>query len=122
LLAQKVLRGETRGYRHHPQLRRFRETDAPLCAIARYLAAVCDEAERRGYRFARAKIGPPGECAALPVSEGQLAYEWAHLREKLARRDPELYRAWREIPLPEPHPLFYQVAGGIAEWEVVKPA
>lgn len=27
LLAQKVLRGETTGYRHHPQLERFRGTD-----------------------------------------------------------------------------------------------
>ncbi len=28
LLAQKVLRGETTGYRHHPQLERFRRTGA----------------------------------------------------------------------------------------------
>jgi len=29
LLAQKVLRGKTRGYRHHPQLFRFAKTNNP---------------------------------------------------------------------------------------------
>ncbi len=51
LLAQAVLRGETRGYRHHPQLERFRDSPAPLAAIALYLQAVHHEASRRGYAF-----------------------------------------------------------------------
>jgi len=34
LLAQKVLRGDTKGYRHHPQLLRFRLCPEPLAAIA----------------------------------------------------------------------------------------
>ena len=37
LLAQKVLRGETRGYKHHPQLVRFAETENPPAALATYL-------------------------------------------------------------------------------------
>lgn len=40
LLAQAVLRGETRGYRAHPQLQRFREQPAFLAAIGAYLLAV----------------------------------------------------------------------------------
>jgi hypothetical protein len=40
LLAQKVLRGRTRGYRHHPQLARFRAQADPVASIARYLRAV----------------------------------------------------------------------------------
>ncbi|MFZ2406304.1 MAG: pyrimidine dimer DNA glycosylase/endonuclease V [Methylobacter sp.] len=37
LLAQKVLRGESRGYRHHPQLARFRElVDPRLSKLAHY--------------------------------------------------------------------------------------
>ena len=36
LLAQALLRGETRGYRHHPQLARFR---ARLVALANTLRA-----------------------------------------------------------------------------------
>ena len=58
LLAQKVLQGGTRGYRHHPQLRRFLATSRPAAALARYLAAVHEESVRRGYHFDAAKIGP----------------------------------------------------------------
>ena len=36
LLAQAVLRGETRGYRHHPQLARFDDVGA----IAQYLSLI----------------------------------------------------------------------------------
>lgn len=51
LLAQAVLRAETRGYRNHPQLQRFRDHDAPLDAIADYLRAVHAEAVLRDYSF-----------------------------------------------------------------------
>ena len=46
LLAQKALRGLTKGYKHHPQLVRFKETSSPRAAIASYLAAVREEALR----------------------------------------------------------------------------
>ncbi len=58
LLAQAVLRGETRGYRNHPQLERFKEHAAPLAAISHYLQAVYAEATRRGYRFNRPLKNP----------------------------------------------------------------
>lgn len=51
LLAQKVLRGETKGYRNHPQLARFKSHPEPLEAIAAYLHEVQREATRCGYRF-----------------------------------------------------------------------
>ena len=51
LLAQKVLRGGTKGYRHHPQLRRFSAVTDPPAALAAYLTAVHEEATRRGYNF-----------------------------------------------------------------------
>src|SRR5215469_13636323 len=50
LLAQKVLQGRTRGYRHHPQLFRFQATRNPAATIASYLAVVHEESVRRGYR------------------------------------------------------------------------
>ena len=37
LLARAVLRGETRGYRHHPQLHRFQAHATPVFAIEAYL-------------------------------------------------------------------------------------
>jgi hypothetical protein len=51
LLAQKVLQGKTKGYRHHPQLIRFQSRLRPEAAIAVYLAAVLVEAQHRGYNF-----------------------------------------------------------------------
>ena len=51
LLAQKVLRGMTKGYKHHPQLRRFRETPQPVEAIGTYLSGIADEAHARDYRL-----------------------------------------------------------------------
>ena len=56
LLAQKVLRGLTRGYTNHPQLIRFRAHPQPLEAVAAYLSGLADEADARGYSFNRALI------------------------------------------------------------------
>ena len=56
LLAQKVLIGQTKGYRNHPQLIRFKEHTHPEQAMANYLHSVYDEAEKRRYSFTREKI------------------------------------------------------------------
>lgn len=56
LLAQKVLSGSTIGYRHHPQLIRFRSHPQPLQAVAAFLTGLANEAERRNYRFDTTKI------------------------------------------------------------------
>ena len=48
LLAQAGLHGQTRGYRNHPQLDRFKNHSAPLAAISLYLTAIHAEAEVRG--------------------------------------------------------------------------
>ena len=53
LLARAVLQGQTRGYRSHPQLARFRGCRRPLAALDTYLAAVCDEAQRRAREIGR---------------------------------------------------------------------
>ncbi|WP_255556575.1 pyrimidine dimer DNA glycosylase/endonuclease V [Methylococcus sp. ANG] len=79
LLAQAVLKGLTRGYTRHPQLTRFRETPAPEAAITHYLRAVHAEGERRGYRFDAGKIAPCPMPTLMTATDGQLAYEWAHL-------------------------------------------
>jgi len=117
LLAQKVLQGETKGYRHHPQLVRFRTQPDPPAAIAAYLAAIADEASRRKYTFDRRKIAFHGEVAKIPVRRGQLSYEWKHLKAKLRRRDPVRYGQVTPIRMPETHSLFVLVEGGIEEWE-----
>jgi Pyrimidine dimer DNA glycosylase len=161
LLAQKVLTGTTKGYRNHPQLRRFRAAGdgramdalpddggggahvAPApgldpgrhvpgttvevvpdvgagAAISTYLHAVVDEAARRGYAFDRSLVlGAADPDLRLEVTDGQLAYEWEHLRAKLAVRSPDVLRLWADVTVPDPHPLFRVVPGPLAEWEVV---
>ncbi len=117
LLARAVLRGETKGYRHHPQLHRFRAHPAPRSAINAYLALVLAEAISRGYAFDRRKVGPVRTRPRLTSTTGQLEYEWRHLLRKLRSRSPSQYRRWREVEGPEPHPLFRIKAGPIEPWE-----
>lgn len=117
LLARAVLRGETRGYRHHPQLARFRVHPMPVSALNAYLAVVHAEATVRGYAFDRHKFGPRRAVPPIAVNDGQLAFEWQHLLHKLSVRSPELYRRWRGIENPECHPLFELRQGPVEEWE-----
>ena len=118
LLAQKVLAGETRGYRNHPQLERFRAHPEPVAAIASYLHAVCDEADRRGYRFDRDKLPasqPP--IAPIDVEEGQMRYELTRLLAKLKTRDADRFESISALTQPDPHLSFVVVPGPVASWE-----
>lgn len=117
LLAQKVLQGSTKGYRHHPQLARFRDAPEPQAAIASYLAGVLKEAIDRGYSFDPEKIAPVRFAGTLDETEGQLSYEWAHLGRKLEQRDSCRHAHWRSIAIPVPHPLFRVVPGDVRDWE-----
>jgi hypothetical protein len=121
LLAQAVLRGATRGYRHHPQLQRFQAMPAPAASIAAYLQGVHEEAARRGYGFAAEKIGSSRDMAPVTVSSGQLAYEWTHLLAKLKGRSPERYAELAGFADPESHPLFRVVVGPVEPWERAAP-
>lgn len=119
LLAQKVLRGDTRGYRHHPQLQRFRAHPDPLAAIASYLRAVQEEATRRGYRFDADKIGKHTTHSKIDVTRGQIAYERDHLCKKLAVRDGQALARLQQSQRPDLHPLFREVPGEVEGWEIV---
>lgn len=124
LLAQKVLAGGTKGYTRHPQLVRFRAHDRPEAAIGAFLVVLQREATARGYRFDPTRIMRPMDPLSLtpiPVTDGQLAYELAHLRAKVTERSP----AWLErLPAEggpasiRHHPLFSPVPGDVEEWEV----
>jgi hypothetical protein len=118
LLAQKVLRGDTRGYTHHPQLMRFRNTADPMGAIADYLRCVADEADRRGYRFDRSKIADRAFDGTVMVTSGQADFEFAHLLGKLKKRDPKLHNRLNRIKRIELHPKFKRIPGGVEDWEV----
>jgi hypothetical protein len=117
LLARAVLRGATKGYRHHPQLLRFRGHAMPRTAINAYLHAVANEAARRGYSFDRRKLGPARAGVMMTATRGQLAFEWRHLLAKLRARSPSLHARWRHESAPKAHPLFRIVRGDVAPWE-----
>jgi hypothetical protein len=117
LLARAVLRGETRGYRQHPQLARFRAHPRPVGALNRYLAGVYVEACRRGYRFDARKLGRAGRSGRITESRGQLAFEWAHLLKKLQAREPRRFEELISVLRPAAHPLFRIVPGPVQTWE-----
>ncbi|MDO8989568.1 MAG: pyrimidine dimer DNA glycosylase/endonuclease V [Sideroxyarcus sp.] len=119
LLAQKVLLGETKGYRNHPQLARFNSHRDPPAAIAAYLHGILREAERRGYHFDGSKILRKDSKIKIRVTDGQIAYELAHLRKKLKVRDSAAYERLVHCGSPSAHPLFKVVSGEIEEWEIV---
>lgn len=118
-LAQKVLQGGTRGYQHHPQLHRFLATPEPAAALASYLAGVHEESVRRGYQFDATKIGAERFRGSIEETRGQPLYEWAHLRRKLAERDPVRFRNSEAIIVPEHHPLFRIIPGEVKAWEKI---
>lgn len=116
LLAQSVLRGNTRGYRNHPQLTRFKECADPLAAIASYLRGVHAEAATRGYSFRLELVGPPPvDSLQIEATDGQLFLEFEHLRQKLERREPRWLAQLDSIP--RAHPLFHIVPGAVSPWE-----
>jgi Pyrimidine dimer DNA glycosylase len=118
LLAQKVLQGRTKGYRNHPQLTRFKEHKFPRKAIGRYLLAVWEEADRRGYSFEKKKVKSAAKKVSLmPVTRGQIRYEWEHLRKKLKKRDPQKLKGYTKLRTPQLHSAFRAVPGPIASWE-----
>lgn len=117
LLAQKVLLGETKGYKAHPQLIRFRSANEPVMAIGCYLKEVLNEAVRRGYNFDSSKIVSSVAVPGMFVQSGQIAYEWEHLLNKQKNRAPAWYEANKAVVKPLPHPLFEIVPGGVEDWE-----
>ena len=118
LLAQNVLLGNTKGYKHHPQLIRFKNTVNPAGAIASYLRYVADEADNRAYRFDRSKIVNKRYGGRISVATGQIAYEFAHLLGKLKTRAPELHSQLSKAKRIELHPLFREVGGDTEDWEI----
>lgn len=117
LLAEAVLRGATRGYRNHPQLQRFRAHSHPLAAVAFYLRIVQEEARRRGYRFTARDFSAADEVEPIPVTTGQVEYEFLHLQAKLRRRAPRMLDGVDPAAAPALHPLFRLVPGGVEPWE-----
>ncbi len=128
LLAQKVLKGDTRGYKNHPQLLRFKRHNNPRLAISYYLYYIYIEAQNRNFNFNLSKIeqldqlkkSDQGLCIdKISVNSRQIVYEFQHLKNKLIKRAPDLLEDIKKIKNPQSHPLFIVIEGNIADWEKI---
>lgn len=119
LLARAVLKGETEGYKNHPQLIRFKNLNHPLSFIDSYLLNVYEESLLRSYKFNRNKIGHDFTESKINVTNGQIKFECKHLRSKLKVRDQIKYNELLKIDLPDTNPIFRVIEGDIEPWEVI---
>jgi Pyrimidine dimer DNA glycosylase len=119
LLARAVLRGQTRGYKNHPQLIRFKEQPDPLATIDSYLLHVHQEALNRHYQFKKDLISDKFINYLLNVTKDQLIYETKHLKAKLIHRDPYKYEEIGKVQMLLPHPIFKMIEREIEPWEKI---
>jgi hypothetical protein len=112
-----VLRRRTQGYRHHPQLQRFRAQPSPLGSRAYYRRGVHAAPTGRGYAFTAQKISPARGVGVIAVTRGQVMYERAHLLRKLETRDPERRRRLARVSRPQPNPTLRIAPGDVEPWE-----
>jgi len=119
ILALKVIKGLTKGYRNHPQLHRFRASRDPLKAINTYIYYIWLEGCSRGYRFSSDKFDAAliDPSIRITISDAQVRYEVLHLIRKIYIRS----RGWLERIAGNrcfnPHPIFQVVPGDIEPWE-----
>jgi len=124
LLAKNVLEGKTKGYKHHPQLNRFKSYKDPLLAINSFLTCVFTESQTRVYLFDKSKIDFVNDKMLIPVTYGQMEYEFEHLKKKLKIRDPEQLKKIEHCDSSSltPNSVFFLVKGGVEEWEKIMEA
>ena len=118
LLAQKVLLGETKGWRNHPQMNRFRDHPEPLKAIGFYLVEIYYESQRRDYNYNYSKVlDPTDSIEKIPINQGQIEYEYKILMERLETRSPKKHKENLKTGTLIPHPLFTTRMGPPESWE-----
>lgn len=107
ILAQKVLRGKTKGWKNHPQLNRFKKHPNPVLAIGTYLRYIYEESKRRDYEFNENKIyQESNDLEPVKVSRDFVSKEIEQLKEKLKTRDPEKHEELLEAQEIELNPAF----------------
>lgn len=113
---KNVLEGKTIGYKNHPQLIRFKNSENSVQVINQYLLAVYEESLTHGYHFNKAKFNIYFHPQTLTVTQGQIEYEMQHLLKKLKPRDFTKYNKLINQKNIEPHPIFKIIDGEIEEW------
>ena len=111
---------QTKGWRNHPQLIRFKGHEDPSSAIGFYLVKIHEEAVKRGYNYNKLKIMIKSEAVnQIDITTGQLQYEYNLLLERLKTRDKKRYNRLvnEHVQEPKPHPLFVAIQGNVEPWE-----
>lgn len=117
LLAKKVLEWNTKWYKNHPQLLRFKEFKNPNLAINSFLTQIYLEAENRWYKFQIEKIIFNSSTWIIKVTVWQLKYEMNHLLKKLEIRDYNRHNKLKDISKIELNPIFTPIPWNIEIWE-----
>lgn len=117
IMARNALLGIKKGYQNHPQLERFRKQDDPILFIDTYLLNVYKESKIRNFNFNREKFGSNFTDSKIEVTEGQINYEFKHIKRKLKVRDINRYNKLKKIKFPDVNPIFKVVKGDIEPWE-----
>lgn len=101
------------GYANHPQLHRWPD----VATLDAYLHGLVDEAEVRGYRFDRTKLGARINTSPIPVSTGQVDFEAGRLVSKMWARGGRP-RAPLSPGAIQVHPIFTIYSSDkVEEWE-----
>lgn len=117
LLALNVLQGNTKGYKNHSQLIRFKSSTDPVLYVKTFLYHVWQEANNRKYNFDISKIeGYNPNIKKLNVNNGQVNFERSHLLKKLKERDINKFKQFENEKF-ECHPLFNVINGNVESWE-----
>lgn len=123
LLAKKVLEGKTKGYKNHPQLIRFKNSEDPILAIDIYIGSLLLESAYRGFSYHPPKsiltISHKDGMDKISVSEGQIAYEAMFLVKKLKDRKSTGRKSISPVNNIEICELFESVPGDIENWEKI---
>ena len=106
LLARKVLKGKTKGWKHHPQLNKFKTHENPSVAVNTYLLYILRESEKRCYKFNKKKIEKKHTRTKIRVRRKEILEEFSVLKKKLKVRDPKRYKKLLKIRKPELNPMF----------------
>lgn len=106
LLAKKVLAGKTKGWKNHPELKKFKIQKDSLKSINTYLLHIWKEGNRRGYNFKKEKIEKNFTNKKIKITKEQVIFDFEYLKNKLKKRNPEKYRELLKIREPEVNPIF----------------
>jgi len=117
IMARNVLLDLKKGYSNHPQLERFKKQEDPILFIDTYLFNIYKESIKRNYNFNRKKFGSNFTDSKIDVTDGQIIYEFKHLKRKLKIRDFQKYDKLRKVKFPDVNPVFKVVKGNIESWE-----